>query len=287
MTWTISSILDWTTLYFTKHGIENPHLEAEILLAHALLMKRIDLYVNHDKALNDEQLAAFKKLVLRRVKKEPTAYIIGHKPFMSLEFEVSKDVLIPRPDTEKLVEAVIDLSKKGMNAPAILDIGTGSGAVAVSLAYYIKDADITATDISQKAIEIAGKNAVKHSVENRINFITGNLFENIPKDKSYDIILSNPPYIPTEEIKKLQPEITGFEPVNALDGGKDGLDYFRKIVDSINGFLKPGGYLLFEIGFGQADKVVEIINAKGIFEDIKVEKDHSEIDRIVMAKKAA
>ncbi|MEK7375610.1 MAG: HemK/PrmC family methyltransferase, partial [Candidatus Margulisiibacteriota bacterium] len=159
MTWTIQSLLDWATEYFTKHGIELPHLEAEILLSHALKLKRIELYVQHERELKEEELAAFKPMILRRIKKEPIAYIIGHKPFMSLDFKVNPDVLIPRPETEKLVEIVIDIAKKEDRPVKILDLCCGSGAVAVSIAKYLENALISAADISRKAVETARLNA--------------------------------------------------------------------------------------------------------------------------------
>jgi release factor glutamine methyltransferase len=286
MNWTISSLLDWTTLYFTKHKIENPHLEAEILLAHALNIKRIDLYVQHERVLNEEELAAFKKLIIRRIKNEPIAHIIGYKPFISLDFIVSSDVLIPRPETEHVVEVVIDIIKAGQNKSIkILDIGTGSGAIAVSLAYYTKNSFVTATDVSPKALQLAKQNAAKHGVSDRIKLLQGNLFEPLNGSDVFDIIVSNPPYIPTGEIPSLQNEIKNFEPIKALDGGADGLDYYRKIMSKIDPFLKPEGYIVLEVGMAQAEEVSGIIRSKQIFAEPKIYEDYAGIKRVVEARR--
>lgn len=286
MTWTISSLLDWTTIYFTNHKIDEPHLESEVLLAHALGIKRIQIYTMHDRVLSDEELAAFKKLILRRIKREPTAYIIGYRPFMSLDFDVTRDVLIPRPETEVLVEKAIDLIKENNSAPAsVLDIGTGSGAIAVSIAKYCPAANIVATDISQPALEVAASNAKKHGVAERTGFLQGDLFSPIEKNQKFDIIVSNPPYISSSELEKLQPEITKYEPVRALDGGPDGLAYYRKIASMAHDYLTEKGHLLLETGMGQADSVIEMLRAASAYSSISKVRDLSGIDRVVLASK--
>ncbi|MFA5105072.1 MAG: peptide chain release factor N(5)-glutamine methyltransferase [Candidatus Margulisiibacteriota bacterium] len=282
MTWTISSLLDWTTIYFANHKIEEPHLEAEILLAHALHIKRIQIYTMHDRVLSEEELAAFKQLMLRRIKMEPTAYIIGYRPFMSLDFDVNREVLIPRPETEKLVEEAINIIKGSeKETVSVLDIGTGSGAIAVSIAKYCANTRVWASDISKAAIETAKSNAKKHGVDDRITFFTGDLFSPIDKNAKFDIIVSNPPYIKTLEIENLQPEITKFEPVRALDGGPDGLAYYRKITAQAPAYLSEKGHLLLEVGAGQADDVVKMIQATGIFAKTKKIQDHNGIDRVI------
>lgn len=286
MTWTISSLLDWTTIYFTNHKIEEPHLEAEILLAHALGIKRIQIYTMHDRVLSDEELAAFKKLILRRIKREPTAYIIGYRPFMSLDFGVTKDVLIPRPETEILAEEAIEIIKQSEKKDvSVLDIGTGSGAIAISIAKYCPTARVWATDISKAAIEVAGNNAKKHGVGDRITFFTGDLLSPVDKNQKFDIIASNPPYIKTSDIETLQPEITQFEPVRALDGGPDGLAYYRKIAAQAPEYLSEKGHLLLEVGIGQAESVAEMAQVAGVFPIIKKIRDHSAIERVVLASK--
>lgn len=286
MTWTIASLLDWTTIYFTNHKIEDPHLEAEVLLAHALGIKRIQIYTMHDRVLKDEELAEFKKLILRRIKREPTAYIIGYRPFMSLDIEVNKDVLIPRPETEILVENAIDIIKgSGKDQVSVLDIGTGSGAIAVSIAKYCPAAHVTATDISQSAVNTAGNNARKHGVADRISFKTGDIFSPVDRSPGFDVIVSNPPYIKSEELGLLQPEISKYEPIRALDGGPDGLAYYRKIISLAHEYLSGEGHLLLESGAGQADDIIEIFGISGIFKSIKRSKDHSGIDRVIIASK--
>lgn len=286
MIWTIASLLDWTSGYFEKNGIESPHLEAEIILAHSLMLKRINLYTSHDRILKEDELAAYKALILRRIKKEPAAYIIGSRAFMSLDFFVDKSVLIPRPDTEKLVELAIDLAKSAEGKTEVLDIGTGSGAIAVSIAKYAKNAAVTATDSSPAALETAKKNAETHKVAGRLTFLEGDLFSPVPGGRKFDLIVSNPPYIPTEEIQKLQPEIKDHEPVQSLDGGTDGLDYYRRIIPQCPDFLIPGGHILLEVGMGQAQAVVKIIETNKELGNVKVHKDLAGIDRVVSAIKS-
>ncbi|MFH1709794.1 MAG: peptide chain release factor N(5)-glutamine methyltransferase [bacterium] len=278
--WTIKRLLDWTTDHFTKHQIENPHLEAEILLAHALATERIKLYIDFEKEPDRVALEIFKGFIKRRTKREPAAYITGNKYFMSLAFKVTRDVLIPRPETELLIENAIELSKT-FDRVSALDIGTGSGAIAVSLARFIDNMDICATDSSQKALELALENAKKHGVESRIKFTETNLF---PKEiQKFNIIISNPPYIKTADIQNLAPEIRDFEPIAALDGGADGLNYYRKIAEQAETYLKDDGYLLLEIGAGQSKDVVGIINDKLKPKSIRVKKDLSGLDRVVIA----
>jgi release factor glutamine methyltransferase len=279
--WTIKRILDWAADYFNKQNIENPHLEAEILLAHALNLKRIDLYVKFEKELDQNELSRFKECVIRRKNHEPTAYITGIKSFMSLDLIVSRLVLIPRPETELLVEAAIDIAKH-IEHPSILDIGTGSGAIAVSLAKYVKHSRIIATDISRGVTLIALENAKKHGVMDSITFEVADLF---PKEaEKFDLIVSNPPYIRSGDIKDLAPEIRDFEPHVAYDGGPDGLDHYRKILDKAGEFIKPNGYLLFEVGEGQAKEVVNLIRSAFASAEIVTKKDLNGIERVIIAK---
>jgi len=279
--WTIKKILDWTTEYFKKHQIDNPHLEAEILLAHALNTERIKLYVDFEKEPDRVALEIFKGYMTRRAKREPTAYITGGKYFMSLNFKVTPDVLIPRPETELLIENAIELSKGFEGKISILDIGTGCGAIAVSLAKFIDNIEIYATDSSKKALDVALDNAKKHGVEDKIKFIEADLFPN--ESTKFDVIVSNPPYIKTSDIDTLQPEIKNFEPIAALDGGADGLDHYRRIIDKAKNYLKEGGNLLLEIGADQSKDVVNIINDKLKPKNISIKKDLSGLDRAVIA----
>jgi release factor glutamine methyltransferase len=279
--WTIKKVLDWTTDYFSKHKIENPHLEAEILLSHALHMDRIRLYIDFDKEIDKKDLETFKGFLTRRVKGEPAAYITGSKHFMSLIFNVTADVLIPRPETELLIENAIELSKAFQGKISVLDIGTGSGIIAVSLAKFIGDISIYATDSSKKALEVAVENAKKHGVENKIQFIEADLF---PKDdQRYDIIISNPPYIKTSDIKGLQPEIRNFEPLAALDGGPDGLDCYRRIAEKAAGYLKEGGFLLLEVASDSAKDVAVLIQDALKTKNLRIKKDLNGLERVIVA----
>ena len=281
--WTIGRLLDWTTDYLKKYAIEHPHLEAEILLSHTLKVPRINLYTDYERVISPEKLAEFKKLILRRSQREPLPYITGKAWFMSLEFEVSPEVLIPRPETEKLVEVVIELAKTS-NLELLADIGTGSGCIAVSLAKYLPHVFIYATDISEKAIEIARANAEKHQVADKINFLKGNLLEPLSKEK-FDLIVFNPPYVKTAELKELQPEIKKYEPKKALLGGEEGLDYYQKIIDQAHNYLKNRGCLVFEVGAGQADKVSDLIQETKLYKQPKKVKDYSGIERVVIAQR--
>ncbi len=283
--WTIKKLLDWTTDYFKKYGIEWPHLEAEILLSHSLKIPRIQLYVQFERVLNEDELAEYKKLILRRSKREPIAYITGHQPFMSLDLEVNPSVLVPRPETEKLVEVAIE-SAKDLPFPHIADIGTGSGAIAVALAKYLPKAKLIGTDTSKGAIEIAKRNAEKHGVSDRCQFIEGDLFEPLAEYKDrFDMIVSNPPYIKTSEIDTLQPEISKFEPRGALDGGEDGLKYYKQIIGRADEYLKQSGLLIIELGAGQLREVQEIISSSAKYAGTSVKKDLSGLDRVLVAEK--
>jgi release factor glutamine methyltransferase len=280
--WTVSKLLDWTTNYFKKFNIEWPHLEAEILLAHALGLKRIDLYIQHERILNKEELAKFKDLIKRREKKEPIAYITNNQPFMSLDFYVDQSVLIPRPETELLVGIIIDLIKNDSRLITIADIGTGSGCIAVSLAKYLPQVKTIGIDASQEAIVIAHKNAVKHGLENRCEFRFGSLLD--PLAEKVDMILSNPPYIQSDQIEKLQEEVAIWEPRDALDGGKDGLEYIRKIIEQAPAHLASEGKIYIEIGFDQKEKVKELARETGKYQEIRIIKDLSGKDRIFYGK---
>jgi release factor glutamine methyltransferase len=279
--WTIKKILDWTTEHFKKHRIDDPHLEAEILLSHALKTERIKLYIDFEKEPDKNGLEIFKSYIARRIKREPAAYITGHKYFMSLDLKVTPDVLIPRPETELLIENAVELSRTFDQNISALDIGTGSGAIAVSLAKFIDNIEVCATDTSKKALDVALENAKKYKVENKIIFFEADLF---PSDgRKFDIIISNPPYIRTADIKGLQPEVRDFEPAAALDGGADGLDYYRRIIEMAGNYLNENGFLMLEIGPEQSVPVTGIINEKLKPKKVLVKKDISGLDRAVIA----
>ncbi len=292
--WTIIKLLEWTTSYFNSHHIDSPRATAEMLLAHALKLKRIDLYLQYDRPLNKDELADFKALIQRRCKKEPVAYIVGRKGFWNHEFDVDPSVLIPRPDTECLLEAVLALlpcasaEKAVPLAPKyILELGTGSGAVIVSLAAERPDAVFFATDRSVKAIRQARFNALQHGVADKIRFLAADWFDAFQSPKPvFDIICSNPPYIPTGKIQALQPEIRCFEPLQALDGRQDGLFDIRYLICHAPAYLRTGGVLLLEIGHDQQSDVQQIADSCNYYEKVHFVRDYAGKDRVArMVKK--
>jgi release factor glutamine methyltransferase len=285
--WTILKLLQWTFSYFNSHKIEGARASAEILLANALGLKRIDLYLRYDQPLGREELATFKTLIKRRVKMEPVAYIIGNKEFWSLDLDVTKDVLIPRPDTECLVEqALAYLPGKDSNALwNILELGTGSGAIILSMATQQPQHRYFASDLSEKALRVAKVNAEKNHLSEVIFFFVGDWLYPIKNNiRNFDMIVSNPPYIPTHVIAGLEPEIAFYEPRIALDGGKDGLDSLRVIINQAPSFLKPAGYLILEIGYDQKQKISNIVNNCGKYESVHIVKDYGGHDRVAVMK---
>ncbi len=256
-------------------GIKTPKTDTELLLTHFLKIEKINLYTDYDVEISSEKIYEFNKLIKRRVNREPIAYIICQKDFYGLTFLVSKNVLVPRRETEILVETV--LNKRFQNR-SVLDIGTGTGNIAITLKKFNSTLEVTATDISLKAIDIAKKNALKIIPQYDIEFVHSNLFENI--SGTYDIIVSNPPYIPTDEITNLMPEVSKYEPLIALDGGKDGLDFYRQIINDAVHHLKSGGYIFLEISPQIKDGVVTLLSANN-FKDIDIIKDYSNNDRVV------
>lgn len=290
--WTILKLLKWSTSYFQSHNIDSPRAAAEILLAHTLKFKRIDLYLRYDQPLCSNELAVFKSLIQRRLAKEPVAYIVGVKEFYSMDIAVTSDVLIPRPETEHLVEAAIallpDNSGSDLNfvKKRVLEIGTGSGAAVLALVSQQPKHIYFASDRSINAIETAKRNARHHNLDSKIYFFACDWFTPL-KDHicSFDMILSNPPYIQTRAINQLQPEIYKYEPVIALDGGKDGLCCLRHIIDNAYVYLKPGGSLLLEIGYDQKKEVHKIIDSRGKYEQVVFIKDYSGNYRVVQMTK--
>jgi release factor glutamine methyltransferase len=286
--WNILKLLRWATSYFKSHKIENPRADAEILLAHALNLKRIDLYLHYDQPLCNHELLRFKTFVKRRIDREPVAYIIGVKEFWSMELAVTRDVLIPRPETECLVEAALTYlpENAGRWPKCILDLGTGSGAVVLALASQRPAHLFFASDCSVNAIRTARLNALRHHLDAAIGFFVGEWFSPLLPDAcSFDMILSNPPYIPSAVIRLLQPEIHEYEPIEALDGGKDGLCCIRRIICHAGRYLNPGGLLLLEIGHDQKDGVRKIIDQCGNFEAMAFTRDYSGYDRVVHMRK--
>jgi release factor glutamine methyltransferase len=273
--WDVLKVLNWTKGYLAEKGVENPRLEAEWLLCDALSLDRVGLYLNFDKPLSDEELAAYRNLVARRGRREPLQYILGSQEFMGLDFEVTPAVLIPRHDTEVLVAETV---RRGGQAKSILDIGTGSGCVAICLAKALPAAEVSTVDVSADALAVARRNAERIGVA--VQFFQGSLFEPFA-GRRFDMVVSNPPYIPAAEIDTLQQEVREFEPVGALDGGADGLDFYRSISAGAPGYLAPGGWLLFEVGAGQAPQVLGLMKDAGFTLDCFTKTDHAGIERVV------
>lgn len=284
--WTVRRILDWTAAHLEKHGSETPRLDAEILLAHARGCRRIDLYTRYAEPLTDEQRAAMRGLVKRRANAEPVAYLVGHREFFSLNFKVTPDVLVPRPDTETLVVELIDRAKP-VDAPKILDIGTGSGCIAVTVATHIPAAIVTAIDLSEAALDVARENATTHQVAERITFIQSDLFSALPDDARFDFIVSNPPYIREDEMPTLPPDVRLHEPNSALVAGADGLSILRRIISDAKRYLVPGGHLLLECAHEQAAAVRDLMKASGDFEEITLVNDLTHRPRAVCARRSS
>jgi release factor glutamine methyltransferase len=286
--WTIIKLLKWATSYFRSHDIESPRASAEILLAHALNLQRIDLYLRYDQPLDGDELNGFKVLLKRRVKREPVAYIVGQKGFWSIDLKVTGDVLIPRPETECLVEKALDALSGTSTAAGqrVLELGTGSGAVILALAFQQPDPVYFASDASLNAIGIARANAGRLHLEEHIRFFGGDWFAALdPESGCFDLILSNPPYIKSAEMENLQPEILNYEPVHALDGGPDGLSSLRRIIEHAHQYLKPGGMLMVEIGHDQQADVHRIMQQCGHYDRFTCTQDYSGLDRVVQMRK--
>lgn len=258
-------------------NIDAPVITAGAILCSVLGCERTFLYTHDHYLLSKDEYDRYCDALNRKMNGEPLQYITGSQEFMSLNFAVGPEVLIPRQDTEILVEFVIEFVGRKENI-SILDIGTGSGCIAISLASYIKGSHVLGVDISKEALEIARKNAQNCGVEDRVDFIESNLFEKVPTQK-FDIIVSNPPYIPNRVIGTLDRQVKDFEPKIALDGGEDGLDFYRRIVKESVDYLKPKGLLAFEVGFDQAQEVIKIMETS--YENIKTIKDLAGIERVV------
>ncbi len=259
--------------------------ESELLLTELLNCDRAALYLNRHNQLNSEQSQFLSKVLKRRAQGEPLQYILGKTEFMGLEFRVNPAVLIPRQETEILVEAALNIVSRLAGDPAsrlrILDLGAGSGCIAISLAKLLSSAQVDAVDISEEALAVACDNARRNNVQ--IGFFRGNLFSGYNlTPKTYHLIVSNPPYISSADIDQLQPEIK-FEPRLALDGGNDGLDYYRSIVEQSPAYLADEGYLIMEMGYGQSPAIKNILQKSGKFEIIEVVKDYSDIERVLVA----
>ncbi|MDT8324072.1 MAG: peptide chain release factor N(5)-glutamine methyltransferase [Bacteroidota bacterium] len=285
---TVLSLIRKSAAFFTEKGIGEAKLSAEHLLAHVLRQKRLQMYLRFDQPVSDDELAEFRALVRRRLNHEPVQYIVGSTEFYGLELAVTPAVLIPRPDTEHLIDAVLDFHKQGQlqSDLRVLDIGTGSGAIAIALAVQLPGVHVTATDISLEALALAGENAARHGLDGRIAFSLQDIFDGSIEASHvpYDVVASNPPYIPKAELDELQPEIRDFEPLIAATDGGDGLRFYRRIAERVDTLLAPGGLLVLEVGAGQAASVMAMLEQTGL-RDIAARKDYGGIERVVTAWK--
>jgi len=278
--WRIKDLLLWTTRYLADRGMQEARLEAEILLAHALEKDRVYLYANYEKPINHSERDIYRNCIKRRIAGEPAAYIVGRQEFMSLAFMVSPDVLIPRPDTEILVETVLNLAGQD-EIKRICDVGTGSGAIAVSLAAYLQSAAVFAVDISAPALAVASQNAALHQVQ--VDFRLGDLLEPVMEEAPLDIIVANLPYVTSEQIQALDPGVKDYEPQLALLASGDGLDIYRRMIPQAYQCLRPGGYLLIEIDPRQNEASQQMLRE---FTGVKILKDGAGRDRVVLGRRS-
>lgn len=282
--WTVRALIQWTTKFLASKGIEAAPREARLLLAHVLGCTPIDVMTRYDEAPSDADRTAYRELIKRRVDGTPVAYLVGSREFFLLNFDVTPAVLIPRPDTETLVvEGLKHLT--GRANPTVLDLCTGSGCVAVSVAHKQRSATVLATDVSLDALEVARRNAAKHGVADRVEFAAGDLWAAVPAGRTFDAILTNPPYVAHDEFAELAVDVRDHEPRLALDGGPDGLAFYRRIAAEAAGFLKPGGVLLAEIGFTQEPAVRELFAAAPGLTTLPSVKDGGGHWRVVGAKR--
>lgn len=295
--WTVRKVLEWTTGHLKKHGSDTPRLDAEILLAHARGCQRIQLYTAYDEPLTDAVRTTMRELVQRRAQAEPVAYLVGHREFFSLDFKVTHDVLIPRPDTETLVMEILESVKQlaavcaesGDDRPIrILDLCTGSGCIAVTVAKRCQkqNVKIVATDASPGGLEVARSNALKHGVEGLIEFLQGDLFAALPADSRFDIIASNPPYVPSGEIDGLDAEVAKHEPRLALDGGPSGFDAIDRLIAGVPQHAVSQALLLIELSPEQAEVGAQRLAASGKYMDISISKDLAGRQRVLRARLA-
>jgi release factor glutamine methyltransferase len=285
---TIRCVLIGATQQLQAAGIDSARLDAEVLMCHALQINKSQLYVSLDEQLEPSARHRFGDLLVRRLHREPVAYITGCQEFWSLDFLVTPDVLIPRPETERLVE--ISLQCAGAFDSdlvlRILDMGTGSGAIAITLAKELPGAQVVATDVSPAALEIARHNAARHRVADRIQFRASSLFHSVGGNR-FDVIVSNPPYVERGELAVLAPEVSQWEPRTALDGGLDGLDYYRRIVAQGFHHLLPGGALIMEIGAAMAGRIAGLLSAAGEYTPPLIYQDYARKDRVIVAYAAS
>ena len=276
---TVLESIKLSTEYLGKKGVESPRINAELLLAHILKCKRLDLYLTFDRPLSDEEVTLYRSFLKRRGEYEPLQYIVGSVEFYGLPFLVNSSVLIPRQETEILVEEIIEQNKKDPRIK-ILDIGTGSGNIAVALAKHLPGSKVVASDLSKDALELAGKNSVQNGTESQVKFIENDILVSYPDEKEFDVIVSNPPYVSGNDFEKLRPELKVYEPRQALTDDADGLIYYREISLKAKELLRPGGRLYFETGEGQSQAVRKILEENN-YKSIMTKNDYLNIERVV------
>ncbi len=284
--WRVVDLLDWTVQYFERNAIPNPRLDAEVLLGHLLGKSRLQLYLDFEMPVFQEHLTPFRELIKKRIDRTPISYLTNRKEFMSLEFYVDERVLIPRPETEQLVETV--LTAQTDKPQRLLELGTGSGVIATVLAVHQPEWDITATDLSEDALVVAQKNAETHNCAAQIKFLSGDLFEPIKAidpngETHFDWIVCNPPYVTKTEWDRLSPDVRDYEPEIALFAGNDGFAVIRRLIAEAPEYLAPNGKLSLEIGDTQADAVRTLVNAESAYCSCELIKDYAEKERIVLA----
>jgi len=283
--WTVLRLILWSAEYLGQRGIPSARLDAEHLLAHAVGVGRLQLYLEFDRPLTPEELDGYRPLLKRRATREPLQYIVGHQPFRELTLEVSPAVLIPRPETEVLVGAVLEwASAKGAEGLTAWDVGTGSGAIGLSLAFEGSFASVLATDVDEGALRVAGRNRDAAGLGDRVELRCGALFEPLRPGERFDVVVSNPPYVAESEANVLAPEVGDWEPRGALFGGADGLDVLRNLASGAGAVLCPGGLLALEVGHGQAGPVAGMLTERGEYEEVWVRRDYAGKERIVMAR---
>lgn len=286
-TWSLLELVTWGTSYLTEKGFDDPRLNIELLLAHILQLQRIQLYTNFDRPLSENELARFKELLKRRLSREPLQYILGEAEFMGLKFVVDQRVLIPRPDTEVLVDSVIHKIKNTFSLSdgvRILDIGTGSGCIAVSLAKLLSNVTVTAIDISSEALDLARMNSEKNGIQEKITFLRSDVFTHRFDEPKYHCIVSNPPYISNEEYELLPPDVKEYEPRTALADESDGLMFYGEIARKAESILVDNGFVAVEHAYDQSERVQIIFREFG-FKNISTIKDYGGNFRCVIAEK--
>ena len=289
-TWTIQKLLNWVTGYLTEKGIDSPRLSAELLLSHVLGLKRIELYTQHDKTVAGQDLDMLRDMVKRAGQNEPIAYLVGKTEFYSMEINVTPDCMIPRPETELLVQRAIEFLRTRDGVQFVCDLCTGSGCIAVVIAKNFPNAHIIATDICDAALAVAASNVQNYQLQDKITLLSGDLFDPIIPQLDtgkFDLIVCNPPYVSSAEYEKLDRNVKDYEPRLALFAGDDGLDIYRRIIEKVDTFLKPDAALILEIGYAQGQAIKELLEQIEVFAEIIIEKDYHNNDRIVTAKKTS